>query len=79
LVPFNSNDVPALYKESEKPFVIYLTYCQEATMGVMVSLDLSGHGKEGDCILRRKHGQLSWLSKEWVEGEGVRLTNFRST
>lgn len=49
----------------------YLAYCQEATMGVKVMLDMPGHRRENDNVNGKKHDLLYWQCKQWVEGEEV--------
>src|SRR6266536_1825410 len=70
LIPVNPNHVPVLDEKELERFPVgyrYLAYCQEATMGVKVSVDMPGHRREGG----NKHDELYWLSKDWVEGKDV--------
>jgi len=66
--------VPELDDEKLKAYPVgyrYLAYCQEATMGVKVMVDMLGHRREGDNANGRKHDALYWQCKNWVEGEEV--------
>lgn len=51
----------------------YLAYCQEATMGVKVKLDLPGHRREGESITGQEHDKLYIQAKQWVEGKDVHV------
>lgn len=76
LIPVNPNLVPVLDEKELAKFPVgyrYLAYCQEATMGVKVSTDMPGHRREGDSICGKKHDELYWLSKDWVEGKDVKF------
>ena len=74
LIPVNPAKVPVLDEEKLKMFPTgyrYLAYCQEETMGVRVMLDMPGHRREPDTASGKKHDQLYWQCKQWVEGEEV--------
>lgn len=74
LIPVNPAKVPVLDEEKLKVFPTgyrYLAYCQEETMGVRVMLDMPGHRREPDTASGKKHDQLYWQCKQWVEGEEV--------
>ncbi|KAF2499976.1 putative pathogenesis associated protein Pep2 [Lophium mytilinum] len=74
LIPINPNKVPKLDEAKLATYPSgyrYLAYCQELTMGVKVMLDMPGHRREGDSVCGKKHDQLYWQCKQWVEGEKV--------
>lgn len=74
LIAVDPRKVPALDDEKLKTFPTgyrFLAYCQEATMGVKVMLDMPGHRREPDTPSGKKHDQLYWQCKEWVEGGDV--------
>jgi hypothetical protein len=74
LIPVNPNLVPALDEARLQRYPVgyrYLAYCQEATMGVKVALDLPGHRRDGDSVCGKNHDQLYLQSKDWVEGKEI--------
>ena len=74
LIAVNPARVPKLDEESLEGFPVgyrYLAYCQEETMGVSVMRDMPGHRREAGNICGKKHDELYWLCKKWVEGEDV--------
>ena len=74
LIPVDPRKVPRLDDEKLKGFPTgykYLAYCQEETMGVKVMRDMPGHRREPDTSSGRKHDELYWQCKKWVEGEDV--------
>lgn len=74
LVPVNPGEFPTLDKEklmAYPPGYRYLAYCQEATMGVKVRLDMPGHRRENRSIGGQKHDELYWQCKSWVEGQMI--------
>ncbi|KAJ9649714.1 Vacuolar protease A [Coniosporium tulheliwenetii] len=74
LIPINPNKVPKLDEEKLAGYPTgyrHLAYCQEATMGVKVVLDMPGHRRENDNVNGKKHDMLYWQCKQWVEGEEV--------
>jgi hypothetical protein len=76
LVPVDPRRVPRLDDERLARFPAgyrYLAYCQEATMGVEVALDMPGHRREGDSACGKKHDMLYSQCKRWVEGEDVEV------
>ncbi|KAH7116324.1 hypothetical protein EDB81DRAFT_668803 [Dactylonectria macrodidyma] len=76
LIPVNPAEVPTLDKErlaSFPPGYRYLAYCQEATMGVKVLLDMPGHRRDSPSVNGDKHNELYQQCKSWVEGEVVQL------
>lgn len=75
LIPVDPRKVPRLDDEKLKQYPTgykYLAYCQEATMGVKVMLDMPGHIRE-----KNKNGEmhdlLYWQAKAWVEGGDVQF------
>lgn len=76
LIPVNPEKIPKLDAQKLKKYPSgyrYLAYCQEATMGVKVMLDMPGHRREGENVNGKKHDQLYWQAKAWVEGEDVEI------
>lgn len=76
LIPVNPNRVPQLEEGKLKEYPTgyrYLAYCQEKTMGVKVMLDMPGHRREPETPSGKKHDQLYWQCKQWVEGEDVEI------
>jgi hypothetical protein len=76
LLAVNPAKVPVLDEERLKGYPTgyrYLAYCQEETMGVTVMKDMPGHRREGGNMCGRKHHELYWLCKKWVEGEKVEI------
>ena len=74
LIPVNPTEIPLLDKAKLRKYPTgyrYLAYCQEQTMGVKVLLDLPGHRREPDTINGKKHDDLYWQAKDWVEGKHV--------
>lgn len=74
LIPVDPRKVPSLDDEKLKLYPVgyrYLAYCQEATMGVKVKLDMPGHRREADNVCGKAHDQLYWQCKQWVEGQQV--------
>ena len=76
LIPVNPNKVPKLDEEALKALPSgyrYLAYCQEKTMGIRVLRDMPGHRREPDTPSGRKHDDLYWKCKQWVDGEDVEV------
>lgn len=76
MVPVNPNEVPVLDKEKLKtypPGYRFLTYFQEATMGVTVKKDMPGHRRENDSPTGKVHNILYWQCKKWLDGEAVEV------
>ncbi|KAJ9294398.1 hypothetical protein DTO271G3_6973 [Paecilomyces variotii] len=76
LIPVDPRKIPSLDDEKLKRYPTgyrYLAYCQEATMGIKVMLDMPGHRREDDNINGQKHDALYWQCKQWVEGEQVEI------
>ena len=74
LIAINPAQVPVLDEERLAAYPTgyrYLAYCQEETMGVKVMRDMPGHRREAGNVCGRKHDELYWLCKRWVEGEEV--------
>ena len=74
LIPVDPRKVPRMDDEKLKGFPTgyrYLAYCQEETMGVKVMTDMPGHRREPHTPSGKKHDQLYWQCKQWVEGEVV--------
>jgi hypothetical protein len=74
LIPVNPAKVPKLDEDKLNGFPSgyrYLAYCQEATMGVKVLLDMPGHRRENDNVNGKKHDLLYWQSKQWLDGGDV--------
>lgn len=46
----------------------YLSYCQEATLGIDIILDMPGHRREDDTPTGRAHDALYMKCKTWMEG-----------
>jgi hypothetical protein len=77
LIPVNPSKVPKLDDEKLATYPSgyrYLAYCQEKTMGVKVLLDMPGHNREsgvpgGSQAAAKKHDELYWACKRWLEGE----------
>ncbi|CAI6039166.1 unnamed protein product [Clonostachys chloroleuca] len=76
LIPVNPANVPTLDEEklaSFPPGYRYLAYCQEATMGVKVLLDMPGHRRNVGTINGEKHDELYMQCKSWVENKPVEI------
>ncbi|KAH8701898.1 hypothetical protein BGW36DRAFT_424195 [Talaromyces proteolyticus] len=74
LIPVDPRKIPNIDDEKLEKFPCgyrYLAYCQEATMGVKVLLDMPGHRREGHNINGQKHDLLYWLCKQWLDGQNV--------
>ena len=76
LIPVNPRKVP--YLDAAKlgtypPGNRYLAYCQEATMGVKVKLDMPGHRREGSSLNGQEHDRLYMQAKMWIEGQDVEV------
>lgn len=76
LIPVNPRKVP--YLDDAKldmypPGYRYLAYCQEATMGIKVKLDMPGHRREGSSVTGQEHDKLYMQAKKWLEGENVEI------
>lgn len=74
LIPVDPRRVPRLDEEKLKTYpngYRYLAYCQEATMGVKVKMDMPGHRRDNDNVNGQKHDLLYWQCKKWVEGEEI--------
>ncbi|KAG5654848.1 hypothetical protein KAF25_002880 [Fusarium avenaceum] len=59
------NKFPAGYR--------YLSYWQEATMGIKVLMDMPGHRRHIGTVNLEKHDELYWLAKRWLEGEPIEI------
>lgn len=71
LIPVNPLKVPVLDEEKLKAYpqgYRFLAYCQEATMGVKVLMDMPGHRRHVDTPNGEKHDALYWQAKAWSEG-----------
>ena len=76
LIPVNPNRVPNVDEAEVGKYPSgyrYLAYCQEKTMGVKVMLDMPGHRREAESVNGRKHDELYWKMKSWLEGESVEI------
>ncbi|KAK4993109.1 hypothetical protein LTR50_000595 [Elasticomyces elasticus] len=76
LIPVNPARVPKLDEERLTGYPVgyrYLAYCQEATMGIKVILDLPGHRREGENVNGRKHDLLYRQCRDWLEGKDVEI------
>jgi len=76
LIPVNPAKVPKLDEEKLKTYPSgyrYLAYCQEATMGVKVLLDMPGHRRDVGTLNCEKHDTLYWQCKAWMEGDDVSI------
>ena len=76
LIPVDPTKVPWLDHQKLATYPTgyrYLAYCQEATMGVKVILDLPGHRREGKNVNGKKHDMLYYQAKEWVEGRDIEI------
>jgi hypothetical protein len=76
LIPVNPANVPTLDEEKLASFPSgyrYLAYCQEATMGVKVLLDMPGHRRNAGTINGEKHDELYMQCKSWVENKPVEI------
>lgn len=75
LIPVNPCHVPKLDEQVLMKFPAgyrFLAYFQEATMErVKVALDMPGHRREDTSACGKKHHQLYWQSKDWVEGKNI--------
>jgi hypothetical protein len=73
LTPVNPGKVPVLDEMRLSAYPAgyrHLAYCQEATMGIKVNMDLPGHRREGtNSINGQKHDELYWNCKRWLDGE----------
>jgi hypothetical protein len=61
LIPTNPNKFPLLDEEKLRAYPSgyrHLAYCQEATMGIKVKLDMPGHRREGDNVNGKMHDLL---------------------
>jgi hypothetical protein len=73
LIPVDPRRVPRLDDDKLRGYPTgyrYLAYCQEATMGVKVKVDMPGHNREKNNN-GEMHDLLYWQAKAWVEGEQV--------
>lgn len=76
LIPVDPRKLPMLDDEKLKKFPTgyrFLSYCQETTMGIQVILDMPGHRREPETACGKKHDQLYWQCKQWVEGEDIEI------
>jgi hypothetical protein len=74
LIPVDPRRVPRLDDlklETYPNGYRYLAYCQEATMGVKVKMDMPGHRNEGDSVTGKEHDKLYFQMKQWLDGEAV--------
>jgi hypothetical protein len=74
LIPVDPRRVPQLDDlklETYPNGYRYLAYCQEATMGVKVKMDMPGHRNEGDSLTGKEHDKLYFQIKQWLNGETV--------
>lgn len=75
LIPVNPKRVPYLDEAKLSmypPGYRYLAYCQEATMGIKVKLDMPGHRRDGG-INGGEHDKLYRQAKQWLEGENIEV------
>ncbi|GME41178.1 probable pathogenesis associated protein Pep2 [Neofusicoccum parvum] len=74
LIPVNPAKIPVLDEEKLKSYpqgYKCLTYCQEATMGVKVLMDMPGHRRDVGTPNGEKHDVLYRQAKAWVEGKEI--------
>jgi hypothetical protein len=74
LIPVIPSKIPKLNEEKLSTYpqgYKCLAYCQEATMGVKVLMDMPGHRREGSTTNGEKHNLLYALSKRWMEGGDI--------